>query len=211
MKRKFSFYLGAFMKKYNFLPSVLGVLLAASAVSAHADPIGLDVSIGLVNVRPDIKSPVVGADATNEVVPIANFTYYLSEHFALNTAAGITRHEFSNAGGVLGKASMAPFHLMAQYHFMPKADFRPYVGVGIHHTVFFKQSGPAFNGLEDFKADTGAVLQAGFSYTLNKDYFVNFDIKKFYLETNVTPQGGAKIETITLNPLLIGLAVGKQF
>ena len=42
-------------------------------------------------------------------------------------------------------------------------------------------------------------------------YFVNFDIKKFYLETNVTPQGGAKIETITLNPLLIGLAVGKQF
>ena len=106
---------------------------------------------------------------------------------------------------------MAPFHLMAQYHFMPKADFRPYVGVGIHHTVFFKQSGPAFNGLEDFKADTGAVLQAGFSYTLNKDYFVNFDVKKFYLETNVTPQGGAKIETITLNPWLIGLAVGKQF
>ncbi|WP_296636848.1 OmpW family outer membrane protein, partial [Thiobacillus sp. SCN 63-57] len=123
MKRKFSFYLGAFMKKHNFLPSVLGVLLAACAVSAHADPIGLDVSVGLVNIRPDIKSPVVGADATNEVVPIANFTYYLSEHFALNTAAGITRHEFSNAGGILGKASMAPFHLMAQYHFMPKADF----------------------------------------------------------------------------------------
>lgn len=199
------------MKKRCTLLSALGALLATCAVSANADPLGLDVSVGLVNVRPDIKSPVVGADATNEVVPIANFTYYLSEQFALNTAAGITRHEFSNSGGVLGKASMAPFHLMAQYHFMPKADFRPYVGVGIHHTVFFKQSGPAFDGLEDFEGDTGAVLQTGFSYTLNKDYFVNFDIKKFYLKTDVTPQGGAKLETITLNPWLIGLAVGKQF
>ncbi len=199
------------MKKYCPVPSVLGVLLATCAVSANAEPMGLDVSIGLVNVRPDIKSPVVGADATNEVVPIANFTYFLNENFALNTAAGITRHEFSNSGGVLGKASMAPFHLMAQYHFMPKADFRPYVGVGIHHTVFFRKSGPVFDGLDDFDADTGAVLQAGFSYMMNKDYFVNFDIKKFYLETNVTPQGGAQIETITLNPLLVGLAVGKHF
>jgi len=200
------------MKKHNPFPPVLGVLLAAFAVSADADPMGLDVSIGLANVRPDIKSPVVGADATTSVVPVANFTYFLSEHFALNTAAGITRHKFSNAGGALGKASMAPFHLMAQYYFMPKAaDFQPYVGVGIHHTVFFHKNGPAFDGLDRFKEDTGPVLQAGFSYNVNKDYFVNFDLKKFYLETNVTPQGGAKIETITLNPWLIGLAAGRHF
>lgn len=200
------------MKKQNPFPLVLGVLLAACAVSTQADPLGLDVSVGLANIRPDIKSPVVGADANDTVVPVANFTYYLSEHFGLNTAAGITRHKFSNAGGTLGKASMAPFHLMAQYYFMPKAaDFQPYVGVGIHHTVFFHKSGPAFDGLDRFKADTGPVLQAGFSYNLNKDYFVNFDLKKFYLETNVTPRGGSKIETITLNPLMIGLAVGKHF
>jgi outer membrane protein len=211
MERKFTFLLGAFMKKYCPLPTVLGVLLAACAVSANAEPIGLDVSIGLVNVRPDIKSPVVGADATNEVVPVVNLTYYLNDHFALNTAAGITRHEFSNSGGVLGKASMAPFHLMVQYHFMPQADFRPYVGVGIHHTVFFDKGGPAFDGLDSFDADTGPVLQAGFSYIVNKDYFVNFDIKKFYLETNVTPRGGAKIEMLTLDPLLVGLAVGMHF
>jgi outer membrane protein len=211
MKRKFSFNLGAFMKKHCPLPSVLGILLAACAVSAKAEPIGLDVSVGLVNVRPDIKSPVVGADATNEVVPIANFTYFVSEHFALNTGVGITRHEFSAAGVELGKASMAPFHLMAQYQFMPKADFSPYVGVGIHYTVFFNKSGPAFDGLDHFEPDAGGVLQMGFNYALNKEYFVNFDLKKFFLETNVTPQGGAKLETITLDPLLVGLSVGKHF
>lgn len=196
------------MKKYCLLPLILGALLASYA---NAESLGLDVSVGLMNVRPDIKSPVVGADATNETIPIANFTYYLSENFALNTTAGITRHEFSNAGGNLGKASMAPLHLMAQYHFFPKASFKPYLGAGIHHTLFFDQDGPAFNGLEDFPSDTGAVLQAGFDYAFNKDYFINLDVKKFYLETDVTPIGGAKIETIKLNPLLIGLAVGKRF
>ena len=62
------------MKKHNPFPPVLGVLLAAFAVSADADPMGLDVSIGLANVRPDIKSPVVGADATTSVAPVAHFT-----------------------------------------------------------------------------------------------------------------------------------------
>lgn len=185
-----------------------GALLAAGV---HAEPLGLDVSVGLVGVLPDVKSPVVGADADDRYVPVINFTYYLSDHFALNTAAGITRHEFDNAGGKLGKASMAPFHLMAQYHFTPKADFRPYVGVGIHHTIFFDQGGPAFDGLKDFPSDTGAVLQAGFSYSVNKDYFVNVDVKKFFLETDVTPKGGAKIETIELDPLLVGIAFGKRF
>ncbi|MHB1092597.1 OmpW/AlkL family protein [Thiobacillus sp.] len=200
------------MKKHNPFPLVLGAVLAACSVAAYADPMGLDVSVGLSNIRPDIKSPVVGADASNEVVPVANFTYYLSEHFALNTAAGITRHKFTSAAGTLGKSSMAPFHLLAQYYFMSKAsDFQPYVGVGIHHTIFFRKSGPAFDGLDDFKADTGPILQVGFSYALNKDYFVNLDLKKFYLETDVVPRGGAKIETITLNPLMVGLAVGKHF
>lgn len=200
------------MNKFIQLPpSFLGALLLTCAAGVNADPLGLDVSIGAVNVRPYIKSPVVHADATNEVVPIVNITYYLNENFALNTAAGVTRHKFYNAGGDLGKASMAPFHLMAQYHFIPKADFRPYVGLGIHHTIFFDQGGPAFRLLKDFPADTGAVLQVGFDYAVNKDYFINLDVKKFYLETDVAFKGAPKLETITLNPLLIGFAVGKRF
>lgn len=199
------------MKKSSMCHLVSALLGATLAAGAHANPLGLDVSVGLVGVLPDVKSPVVGADADDRYVPIVNFTYYLSDHFALNTAAGITRHEFKNAGGELGKASMAPFHLMAQYHFMPKADFRPYVGVGIHHTIFFDQGGPAFDLLKDFPSDTGAVLQAGFSYSVGKDYFVNVDVKKFYLETEVAFKGAPKLETIDLNPLLVGIAVGKQF
>lgn len=197
-------------KSYSF-PSLLCVLLAASTTLAQADN-RLDVSLGLVNIIPDIDSPVVGADATTETKPIMNLTYYLNDNLALNTAAGITRHTFTAGGATLGKASMAPFHLMMQYHFMPKSDFSPYVGAGIHHTVFFDKSGAVFDTLRGFPADTGGVLQVGFDYAINKDYFINFDVKKFYLKTDVLPGGGgAKIETLALDPLLVGLAVGMHF
>lgn len=196
------------MNKSLFIPSLLCAMLAASTSQAA----NLDISLGLVNVIPDIDSPVVGVDATTETKPIANLTYYLNDNLALNTAAGITRHTFSAGGATLGRASMAPFHLMLQYHFMPKSAFRPYVGAGVHHTVFFNKEGAVFDTLRGFPADTGGVLQVGFDYAINKDYFINFDVKKFYLETDVRPGGGgAKIETLALDPLLVGLAVGMHF
>ncbi|MEW5788438.1 MAG: OmpW family outer membrane protein [Pseudomonadota bacterium] len=199
------------MNKTILLPKLLGVFLATIATWSYAG-MGLDVSLGLTNIRPDIESPVVGVSATNEVKPIVNLTYHLNDNLALNTAAGITRHTFSAGGAVLGKASMAPFHLMLQYHFMPKSAFSPYVGAGIHHTVFFDKSGPTFDTLRGFPADTGGVLEIGFDYAINKDYFINVDLKKFYLKTDVLPGGGgAKIETLTLDPLLVGVAVGMHF
>jgi len=188
---------------------LLATLMVGIASPVQAE--NLDLSLGLVNVRPDIESPVVGADATNEVKPILNLTYYVGENLALNTAAGITRHTFTADGNKLGKASMAPFHLMLQYHFMRHTDFSPYIGAGLHHTVFFDKGGPAFDGLKAFPADTGGVLQVGFDYAINKDYFINFDVKKFYLETDVVPKGGSKVETIKLDPLLVGLAIGRHF
>ena len=197
------------MKKLYLFTFMLGAMISTTT---HAENIGLDVSVGFANVRPDISSPVVGADASNETVPIINLTYFFTDNLALNTAAGITRHEFRNSSGLLGSASMAPFHLIGEYHFLPKEVLSPYVGVGIHHTVFFHQSGPAFDALQDFPADTGPVLEVGANYKLNKDYFVNLDFKKFYLETDVTFKGAStKTETIKLNPLLVVLAVGMHF
>lgn len=58
-------------------------------VSVQAEPLGLGGSLGLLDIRPTTQSPVVGADASNEVMPVANITYCLSEHFALNPTAGL--------------------------------------------------------------------------------------------------------------------------
>ncbi|MBI2313746.1 MAG: OmpW family protein [Betaproteobacteria bacterium] len=172
----------------------------------------LGVSVGLLNIRPQISSPVVGASASNETIPVVNFHFYITDRISLNTALGVTRHTFTAGGAELGEASMVPLNLTAQYRFMPPGNrFSPYVGAGVNHTVFSRQRGAVFSGLETFKDSNGAILQAGFDYWFNKKYFLNVDIRKFYIETDIVPVGGAKIETIDLDPLTIGVAVGARF
>ncbi|XLM23340.1 OmpW family protein, partial [Chromobacterium piscinae] len=51
---------------------------------------------------------------------------------------GTSRHKVTtNAFGDLGKVSVLPPTLTLQYHFMPEATFRPYVGAGINYTRFY--------------------------------------------------------------------------
>lgn len=200
------------MKSYALLTTVLCLLVAAPA-KAEEKGSGFAASLGCAAVRPDIVSPRVGAEATNEYIPILNITYNFNPYLSLGTAAGITRHEFTTSNGtLLGKASMAPFHLVAQYHVLPEWVIDPYFGAGIHHTIFFKQGGPAFDHLENFKASTHAVFNAGLNFNINDKYFVNLDAKKFLIETEVKYKGAAqKVEDIYLDPMLISLGFGMRF
>lgn len=175
----------------------------------------LGVSVGALSVRPNIDSPVVGADAANHTLPVLNLHFYLpwfNEQLSLNTALGVTRHRFSAGGTTLGSASMVPLNLTLQYRFTaPGNGFNPYVGIGANNTIFSRQRGPVFEGLRTFKDSIGPVLQVGFDYWLDKTYFVNFDVRKFYIDTDVVPVGGSRIEKIDLDPVSIGLAIGARF
>lgn len=197
-----------------FVP-LLMVACGMPATLSAAEGGVLGVSVGVLNIRPHIQSPVVGADATNETIPVLNFHFYLpwfNERISLNTALGVTRHTFHAGGAELGKASMVPLNLTVQYRFVPPGSrFSPYLGLGINHTIFSRQSGPVFSHLNTFKDSNGPLLQAGFDYWFDKKYFLNVDVRKFYIKTDVVPVGGAKIETIDLDPLTVGLAVGARF
>jgi outer membrane protein len=189
--------------------SVATAFFPAYALAAAGD---IDISVGLMDVKADMDSPVLGVTAGDKVSPVINASYFVTDHFALNTAIGITRHEFFLGKTSLGKATMAPPHLMAQWHFLPNGMFRPYVGIGVHHTVFFDKKGPTFDMLERFKSDTGLVLQAGVSYAISDRYFVNLDYKKFYLETDVKFKGAAtRVERLGLDPDVISVAFGMRF
>lgn len=190
--------------------AVAAVLALPLAVQAEAGD--WEVSLGLMSVNADMDSPVLGVDASDRVTPVINASYFVTRHIALNTAAGIARHRFSLGGATLGRASMAPLNLVAQWHFLPEGRFRPYVGVGVHHTLFFDQEGPVFDQLARFKSDTGLVLQAGASWSLSDRYFINVNYKKFYLETDVRFSGApTRVERIGLDPDVFSLAFGMRF
>ena len=112
-----------------------------------------------------------------------------------------------------GKTSLLPPTLTVQYHFMPKETFRPYVGAGLNYTRFYS-TGLALNGtpLTVDQNSWGGALQAGFDVALDKKWFLNFDVKKVYIKTDVKfATTGAFVSTLKLDPVIIGLGVGMKF
>ncbi|MHB1587372.1 MAG: hypothetical protein ACYCRH_03190 [Acidiferrobacteraceae bacterium] len=54
-------------------------------------------------------------------------------------------------------------------------------------------------------------LGAGINYRMSRKYFISVDLAKWYIKVNLTPQGGSMIETMQLNPVTLGVSLGRYF
>jgi outer membrane protein len=98
--------------------------------------------------------------------------------------------------------------LLAQYHFTGNSGFKPYVGVGINYTRFSSVNLPA--GVDIDRNSYGAALQVGVDMPLSGNMYLNFDVKKVYISTDVTV-AGADVGSFKVNPLLVGVGLGWRF
>ena len=57
---------------------------------------------------------------------------------------------------------------------------------------------------------SGPALQIGFDYALDKNWSINFDVKKVYIKTDVR-SFGTKVGTFKVDPLLVGVGLGYRF
>jgi outer membrane protein len=116
------------------------------------------------------------------------------------------------AGGAsIGSVKHLPPTLTVQYHFMPDATFRPYVGAGLNYTRFYDVNlgGGAFTVDRN---SWGGALQAGADVQLGRNLFLNFDIKKIWIDTDVKVTAtGATAASLKINPLILGVGVGMKF
>jgi outer membrane protein len=66
----------------------------------------------------------------------------------------------------------------------------------------------------DYDNSFGFSFQAGIDYNLNDKWFLNFDIKKILLKTDVDVKVAADTTVpveVDIDPLIIGLGVGMKF
>ena len=56
----------------------------------------------------------------------------------------------------------------------------------------------------------GAALQAGVDMPLDKNWSINLDVKKIYLQTDVYANG-VNAGTLKLDPVAVGVGVGYRF
>ncbi|QEL57639.1 OmpW/AlkL family protein [Chromobacterium paludis] len=203
------------MKKLA-LAAMIG-MISASAFAAQGDILA---RFRVINVDPSASwsnsgvVPGLSVDAKNDTVPELDFTYMITNNIGAELILGTSRHKITANGGDIGKVSVLPPTLTLQYHFMPEATFRPYVGAGLNYTRFYSSGLSALGTPLSVKNNSfGPALQAGADIAINKDWFFNVDVKKLWIQTDVTADklAGAKLGTLHVDPWVFGIGIGTKF
>ena len=172
-----------------------------------------------VAVQPNEKSEVsaIGGDVniSNSFIPELDFTYFFNKNFAAELILGTSKHDVKvgNDEVSLGSVRLLPPTVTLQYHFYPTKSLKPYVGAGLNYTIFYDVENGDTLGM-DYKNNVGFALQGGVDYFVNDKFFLNVDIKKLYLKTDVDVDLGLPATVpaeVKINPLLIGFGVGMKF
>ena len=213
------------------LPAAIVLTLGLSAMPAAAYDAGDWVVRGrIINVNPNDDSGAVhangfplpgsGVGVNDDTTLELDFTYMLDPHWGLELILATTKHEADGKGtlapvGKLIDAHVLPPTLTLQYHFMPNSNIRPYAGVGINYTHFYDVDvhnvPPTVKG--DMDDSWGLAAQAGVDIAINKDWFVNFDVK--YIDINTTAKLSDGIDTlkvdVDIDPWVFGIGIGTSF
>lgn len=162
--------------------------------------------------------PGAGLEYSDTVIPEFDVTYFFTDNIAAELILGTTFSKINTTGALgeidVGKTWLLPPTVTLQYHFTNFGAFKPYVGAGLNYSLFYNQSEKAgFHNL-DVKNDFGAAVQVGFDYMLTKNWGVNFDVKKIFLETKWSATHDALGDIsgkAKLDPWLIGAGVTYRF
>lgn len=179
----------------------------------------------LIALTPEESSTisVIGGEAKlgNDFVAEVDISYFFSKHIAAELILATTRHSVDAQGTVagdipVGKVSVLPPTLLAQYHFSPDAAIRPYIGAGINYTFFYNEKAEgSIVRRTDYNDSFGFALQAGVDIAAGKDsnWFYNIDVKKIWLKTDVelnTAVGPLRAD-VKINPWIFGAGIGYRF
>lgn len=118
------------------------------------------------------------------------------------------------SGAKIGSVKHLPPTLTLQYHFRPSPTVTPYVGIGFNYTRFSSVNLNAGPGLDlDLEDDsTGAAFQIGIDIEVSKNRYLNFDLKKVNIESDVLlKSNGAKVSHINIDPTLFSIGYGWKF
>jgi len=211
------------MKKNLLALAVLCAMSSGAAFAQQADAGPWQVRVRAVHLDSDnggSTNPNLGLSINDKTMPEFDISYFFTPNFAAELILTYPqKHDLRSNGalgdlGKIGSLKHLPPTLTAQYHFTNFGAFKPYLGAGVNYTRF---SGVRFDSAVDAalqpsikKNSFGGALQVGFDYALDKNWSLNFDVKKVYIKTDVR-SAGTKVGTFKVDPLLVGVGVGYRF
>jgi outer membrane protein len=162
--------------------------------------------------------PGSGVGLDSDVTPELDFTYMLTPNWGMELILASSKHNVEGTGSLAGAGKLfdvrtLPPTLTLQYHFNTNGTIRPYVGAGLNYTTFFNEDGTS--GIKDvhLKDSWGLAANVGVDYAINKDWFVNADVKYIDMDTTATLKaGGAPLKVkVDIDPWVYGIGIGRRF
>lgn len=224
--------------KNTALTALAGAMALAGAAPAFAFETGDWLVRGRViavdpredsgTVKSSVAGPIAGSGVglDSSVVPEVDFTYMLTPSWGLELILASSEHDAHGTGSVAGPGKLfdartLPPTLTLQYHFNTNGTLRPYVGVGLNYTLFFNEDATsdfktAMGGKADVELDDswGLAANVGLDYAIDKDWFINADVKYIDMDTTATIKtnalGRLKVD-VDIDPWVYGVGIGRRF
>ncbi len=210
------------MKKYLLMGLVLlagGATIAQEKAAAKSDNAKWKARFRFIAAVPRSTSyelsanPKTDVKATAAFAPELDFTYFFTKNLAAELILGTTKHKVQSvASGTktdLGTVWLLPPTLNLQYH-IPSKSFSPYFGAGINYTIFYGAKDAALE--LNYKNSVGFSTQIGCDFNVSDKWFINVDVKKLFLQTDVKVTNPAlALNGVKLDPFIFGLGVGTKF
>ncbi|MBP8018488.1 MAG: OmpW family protein [Hylemonella sp.] len=193
----------------------LAALVASSLVSTAS--IAQDFKAGDILVRAravalrsaNTDNTTLGLTINNKTIPELDISYFVTPNIAAELILTIPQRQTVYLKGAdIGTFTHLPPTLLAQYHFNA-GSFKPYVGAGLNFTHISNVS--LAGGAADLKKNSwGPALQVGVDIPVAKNLYLNLDLKKVYIKTDVT-LSGKDMGSFKVDPVLIGVGLGYRF
>ena len=203
---------------------VLAAATALTMTSAFAVPAGTwTVAAGAHYVDPKSDNGTLNnglsVDVDGDVRPTISGEYFIADNVGVELLAAIPFHHDitltdANGNEVDAKTQHLPPTLSVQYHFdgynMPM-NVKPFVGVGVNYTTFFKERVYLGNG-NDLELDdsVGVAGHIGLDIPYAPTESFRIDARYKDIKTDASLNGD-KIGEVDISPWVYGVAFVKQF
>ncbi|UPT62041.1 MAG: outer membrane beta-barrel protein [Hyphomonadaceae bacterium JAD_PAG50586_4] len=189
---------------------------AALALAAPANAGILDnfqIKVGVSGIMPDESGDPIPVDISDEWVPSAQIEYFFNDHVSAELLCCVATHDVTAAGGAidLGEVSHFPPTVTLKYRWINFGQFEPYVGAGVNFTTFYDSNPP--DGLSvEYDDSIGPALQIGADYRMDDHWFVNFDVRRIWINTDVTISGAINAtDEVDIDPWVVSTSIGYRF
>jgi len=148
-----------------------------------------------------------------------DIAYFFTPNWAAELTLTYAQHDVKAHNTPLGEIDLGSFDLLPptltmQYHFLPANKFRPYIGAGVSYVLIPNEDSGNAVSIDYDDGQVGFALQAGFDYFFTKNWCLNVDVKKVWVDVDATVQvlpGAYLNTTVDVDPWLIGIGIGYRF